>query len=76
MSETEFFFASLVGPAATFSHEMRFECHKLRQNCDFTVSAATLSQETRFECRSRCVRKGLCVKAFVCKRIACKSVCV
>ena len=44
MSETEVFFASLVGPAATFSHEMRFECHKLRQNCDFTVSAATLSQ--------------------------------
>ena len=31
----EGFFASLVGPAATLSHETRFECQKLRVSCEF-----------------------------------------
>ena len=61
---------------ATLSHEMRFECQKLRCCASLDGPAATLSRETRFECRSRCVRRGLRVKVFVCKRIVCKSVCV
>ena len=37
---------------ATRSNEMRFECQKLLDFCDFTCSAATLSNETRFECQT------------------------
>ena len=52
--------SSLAGPAATLSHEMRFECRKLGENCDFTVSVATPSHETRCESRSRvCERVGV-----------------
>ena len=55
-----FFFFSLLRPQAvttrrhdmaTLSHEMRFECQKLRVCCDFTASVATFSHETRFECQ-------------------------
>ena len=74
---------------ATRSNEMRFECQKLLDFCDFTCSAATLSNETRFECQtlmfffanlvgpavtlSPC--SALCVKVFyLAEAFMCKSV--
>ena len=54
-----FFFFSVLRPQAvptrrhdmaTLSHEMRFECQKLRVFCEFTSAAATLSHEMMFEC--------------------------
>ena len=46
-----FFFSTFLGPAATFSHETRFECQKT------AVKLRFWSVETRFECqklRSNC----------------------
>ena len=56
-----FFFFSLLRPQAvpmmrhdmaTFSHEMRFECQKLRCFSEFTSAAATFSHEARFKCQT------------------------
>ena len=51
VSKTEGFF-EFTSSAATFSHEMKFECSKLRALCFSLVGpAASLLHETRFECQ-------------------------
>ena len=51
LAQNAFFFSTFLGPAATFSHETRFECQKT------AVKLRFWSVETRFECqklRSNC----------------------
>ena len=54
MSKTAVKLQFYISSAATFSHEMRFECQKLKSFCEFGWSAgnaATLSHEMRFQCQ-------------------------
>ena len=50
VSKMEGFFAGLA--AATLSHEVKVECHKLRKKLRLTTARATLSRETKLECQN------------------------